>query len=147
MSYLVSSKITDDTKKAIKKVVSFTDFEVEVDPTERFKITFLLKDKKIIIAGFTLVEQINCCGILVSTKTFVHHEYRGKGIAQEMQGLKEKLAKEYGYTLLLATVNISGNPVQVHILEKFGWKLKDQFVNKRTGNTVGIYTKDLTDAK
>jgi len=33
--------------------------------------------------------------------------------------------------------------LEVHILEKFGWKLVDFFTNSRTKNTVGIYTKEI----
>ena len=95
------------------------------------------------IAGFELIQQINCCGILISTQTWVDKKYRRMGYAQVMMPIKEAFAKELGFSLIMATVNITGNPAEVHILEKFGWKLKDSFVNKRTNNTVGIYTKEI----
>ena len=95
-----------------------------------------------------MVQQVNCCGILVSTQTFVRELYRGEHIAQDMMPLKEALAREFGYGMLLATVNVTGNPAEVHILEKFGWKTAgDTFVNERTGNTLGVYTKVLEKPK
>lgn len=108
-----------------------------------FSVTFgVIVDKKE-IATFTLKEMINCCGILVSTRTSVAKDFRGKGIAQEMMLLKEALAKVYGYSCLMATVNMTGNPAEVHILEKFGWKMVHNFKNSRTTNNVGIFVKNL----
>ena len=118
-------------------------FLVKVDRYP-FKLRVAIKINQNYIAGFTLVEQTNCCGILVSTQTFVIPEYALQGIAQQMMPLKEALAREFGYTMLLATVNVSGNPAEVHILEKFRWTRGTEFVNKRTGNTVAIFTKILT---
>lgn len=95
------------------------------------------------VATFTLMEMINCCGILVSTKTMVYEEFRGKGIAQELMLLKEALARTYGYSCMMATVNMTGNPAEVHILEKHGWKLVNDFKNSRTKNQVGVFVKNL----
>lgn len=95
------------------------------------------------MATFTLKEMINCCGILVSTKTLVYKDFEGQGIAQEMMLLKESLAKVYGYSCMMATVNMTGNPAEVHILEKSGWTCVSSFVNSRTKNKVGIFVKNL----
>lgn len=94
-------------------------------------------------AEFTLLEQPNCCGVLISTKTSVAKEYQGKNIAQNMMLLKEAIAKEFGYSCLSATVNATGNPAECHILEKFGWKGGHEFINKRTKNVVRFYQKTL----
>lgn len=121
----------------------WSDFSVALDKTPRFCITFTLRESGKDIAGFTLVEQVNCCGLLISTKTFVNIGYGKMGIAQEMMPLKEAIAKEFGYSSMMATVNMTGNPAEVHILEKFGWSCVNSFVNSRTKNTVGIFTKNL----
>jgi GNAT superfamily N-acetyltransferase len=108
-----------------------------------FTLTLEMRDNKTEIAGFTLTQQVNCCGILVSTQTYVMKKYQGKGIAKEMMPIKEALAKEFGYSLLMATVNMTGNPAEVHILEKFGWKLVSNFTNSRTKHKVGVFTKEV----
>lgn len=95
------------------------------------------------MAEFTLVEQPNCCGVLVSTKTSVQKAYQGHGLAQQLMPLKEAIAREWGYSTLAATVNMTGNPAEVHILVKFGWVKGYQFLNARTGNQVGFFFKEL----
>ena len=94
-------------------------------------------------AGFTLMEQPNCCGVLISTKTYVEKDFQGSGMAQAMMPLKEAIAKQFGYSCLSATVNISGNPKEAHILEKCGWTKGFEFVNARTKNTVAFYQKKI----
>lgn len=121
--------ITNDIRVRVRKSpalieVAWTEFQKEV-------------------AGFTLMEQPNCCGILISTKTFVHKDYQRHGIGTAMMQLKIAIAIEFGYSLLLATVNKTGNPTEVHILEKSGWKCLYEFRNSRTKNIVGIYSLDL----
>ena len=135
----------NESAKAVKLLKQFIggDFRIQLDTYLGFDLVFVLREYNKDIAGFSLVQQINCCGILVSTRTWVNEDWRGQGIAQSMMPLKEALAKEFGYGMLLATVNMSGNLAEVHILEKCGWKLGDSFTNPRTRNEVGVYTKDL----
>jgi len=104
-------------------------------------VSFIENDKT--FAEFTLVEQVNCCGAMVSTRTWVMQSHAGRGIAQAMMPLKEAIAKEFGYSTLAATVNMSGNPKEVHILNKQGWSKGHEFLNKRTGNTVGFFFKNI----
>jgi len=70
-------------------------------------------------------------------------EFQGQGYAQEMMKLKEGLALEFGYTLLLCTVDMGNNPAEVHILKKCGWTEDKVFKNARTKHTVGVFSKDL----
>jgi GNAT superfamily N-acetyltransferase len=121
---------------------TFNDITVRVR-TSPFLIELLWKDQGRNVAGFTLMEQPNCCGVLISTKTFVEKAYQKQGIAQGMMPLKEALAREYGYSCLVATVNVTGNPAEVHILNKNAWVQGASFVNKRTKNTVAFFTKVL----
>ncbi len=95
------------------------------------------------ICGFQLVEQKNCCGVMVSTNTYVTYSERNRGLAQLMMPMKDAIAKLFGYSALCATVNESGNPTEVHILLKNGWTKTFGFLNKRTGNNVGFYCKSL----
>lgn len=137
----------ETSKKIVKDILSLKynispdfGFEIVKNP---FRVTFWVLDNERRIAGFTLVQQINCCGLLISTKTWVEKEFQGRGIAQEMMILKEELAKGFGFSSIMATVNITGNPAESHILEKFNWTCVNKFKNSRTGNTVGIYIKNL----
>lgn len=146
MSYICDGTESDKIAKLIKSFIEksyWSNFTLEFKKYP-FTIKLTFRDTKgDYISTFTLVQQINCCGILVSTKTDVNKTYQGRGIAQEMMYLKESLAKEFGYSLLMATVNMTGNPAEVHILEKFDWKLNTSFTNSRTKNQVGIYTKEI----
>lgn len=144
MSYVCDGKESEIIAKLLKDFINgafWNSFTIHVDKYPfTIKLNFKLYDGN---CGFTLTQQVNCCGILVSTQTFVSEGLRGRGIAQEMMYLKEALAKEFGYSLIMATVNMTGNPAEVHILEKFGWKLNSSFINSRTKNQVGIYTKEI----
>jgi GNAT superfamily N-acetyltransferase len=92
------------------------------------------------VARFFLGEFPGCCGICISTGTIVHSEYRGKGIAQKLIELKKFMARELNFTIMIATVAISYNEIEKHILEKTGWKKLDMdFVNRKTTNTVATY--------
>lgn len=108
---------------------------ITTEPTENWKS---------VVCSFQLKEMPGCCGILISHHTEVSPKYRNKGINSFLQGIKEKIARENGYTCLLATVT-SDNLPQIHILSKYGWKPRDSFKNKRTGNTVITFTKHLED--
>lgn len=152
----------NDSKKILEVFENFFDsskysleYEVKTD-SEACDIKFYVFDKTVSsiyinifkhylteASSFRLVELINCCGVLVSTQTYVYNSYRGKGIAQKLMPFKEEIAKILGYSLLMATVDIGNNPAEVHILEKFGWENTQTFLNKRTNHTLGVFTKEV----
>lgn len=94
------------------------------------------------IGGFTLMEQPNCCGALLSTRTWVHTDWQRMGMASEMMKLKLGIAEAFGYSVILATVRLD-NEGELHILNKFGWKQISEFLNRRTGNKVGFFVKNI----
>jgi GNAT superfamily N-acetyltransferase len=144
MSYICNGDGADRISKLIKELyhTAIMDFRIEFNRSPfAIKFWYLVNDRT--EARFTLIQQPNCCGILVSTDTYVNVNYRGKGIGQEMLLLKEALAKEFGYSLILATVNMSDNPAECHILEKNGWIVNTSFINARTNHKVGIFSKVL----
>lgn len=138
-----------DSAKAAKVIKNIADAfhvgdEVKVQVRKypaRISVEFFKSDSP--MAGFTLIEQPNCCGVLISTKTFVYTQWQKQGLAQAMMPLKEAIAREFGYSCLSATVNVTGNPAEVHILLKHGWTRGASFINKRTKNEVAFYTKVL----
>lgn len=83
-----------------------------------------------------------CSQIVVSNNALIYKHKRGKGRGQEAHHFKLKKAKIMGYDYMLCTV-ISTNAVQIHILEKNGWKKLDEFVSRKTENTVIIYGRQL----
>ena len=95
------------------------------------------------VCTFSMSEFPGCCGIVISHNTTVYKKYEGKGINTFLQEIKEDIAVSNGYSKMLATV-VSTNEAEIHILEKAGWRKALEFVNKRTGNTVLTYLKDIT---
>jgi hypothetical protein len=94
------------------------------------------------VAKFCLEPMPGCCGIVVSTHTFVEESYRGGIIADWLHELKAKTAKSFGYTTMLMTTQLRNIP-QVVGASKARWKFFHFFRNDRTGNDIGIAVKDL----
>jgi hypothetical protein len=94
------------------------------------------------IAGFSLITMPGCCGILISNNCWVIPKLRGQGIGQFLHKLRIKIAKEWGYGILMCT-DVDINENQSHILNKYGWSQVQQFTNPRTENTVNIHTLNL----
>jgi len=142
--FICDERATAQAVKLIKELTKLMDgdFRIQVDRSP-FSICYWVRNNNYDIAHFQLIQQKNCCGILVSTSTYVLGPHQKMGIAQEMMRLKEALAKEFGFSCLLATVNMTDNPAEVHILEKFGWSCVSSFKNSRTDHKVGIFTKNL----
>jgi GNAT superfamily N-acetyltransferase len=137
----IKNKLTSFFKKIVKDEV-FIMFFIDEDPRGEVCICFEIKCKGNTIAKFSLDSLQGCNGVLISHDLYVHPDFRGKGIASFFQKIKEEIAKEGNFSKLIATVN-STNCVEIHILEKYGWKRISFFVNKRTGNLVSVYEKDL----
>lgn len=143
MGYEIDSK---KAAKVIHDLASLQGIGNEVRATVRrtpTRVILEFLDNERTIAGFTLIEQPNCCGVLISTRTFVAASHQKQGIAQAMMPVKDAIAREFGYSCLSATVNITGNPAEVHILQKCGWTPGLAFVNKRTKNSVQFFHKIL----
>ena len=108
-----------------------------VDP-----LTAALKDKYWSVLGFNLALLPGCCAYLVSHHTFVEKESQNRGYAKRLQIVKADIAKAAGFSSMLCTV-ISDNAAEIHILETHGWQRTREIRNRRTGNIVYSYQKDL----
>lgn len=95
------------------------------------------------VATFSLKQLSGCCGVLVSYHTRVAKRFQNKGINSFLQEIKAQIAKDNGYTMLLATVT-KDNAAQIHILEKHGWVSSSEFVNRRTTHSILVFTKILS---
>lgn len=89
------------------------------------------------LARFDLVQQPNCCGILVSTMVWVREDLRNRGLGKVLNSLRIDIARRLGYSVLLCTDRVNNEP-QRKILKANGWQDIFTFHNKRSGNEVAI---------
>lgn len=94
------------------------------------------------IGQFALAPMPGCCGIVVSCYTFLKEDNRGQGLSEPFRQLKHKLAKDLGYTVMIATTQTKNIPAVGNMI-KSKYKIVDVFRNKRTGNDIGIGIKVL----
>lgn len=68
---------------------------------------------------------------LISHDVFIEEQHRGKGLGRVGLSTREKIAREAGATLLLATVR-NDNKIELHLLRTSGWK---RFTSRRDTGT------------
>ena len=95
-----------------------------------------------LISTFRLLQMVGCCGICISTGTYVHPDFRGKGVNIILNNFRIDIAKHLGYGLLMCT-DLKSNTPQMKTLDKNGWKHIHEFQNPRTGNILNITIKEL----
>lgn len=93
------------------------------------------------IAHFNLIAMPGCCGILISSGSYVMPEYQNKGIGTILNKMRTEISHLWGYSLLMCT-DVADNQHQQKILEKNGWQTLKEFVNNRTRNTVKVHAID-----
>lgn len=138
------SKLIGSTAKIIKpKVGEYPDGKNEICIVNMDKYTEL-QGKRFYddVCYFYLREMPGCCGILVSYHMYVYPKYKKMGIAWVLQDVKEKIARNNGYTIIMCTTRLD-NEIENHILEKSGWKIVDSLQNRRTLNHVLIWKKEV----
>lgn len=95
------------------------------------------------LGGFTFSTMPGCCGVAVSTASALNEGWRGiKVIGEMFHKLKEHVARELGYSKMIATTQALNLP-EVIGGSKAGWKLGEPFRNKRSGNDIFFMFKDL----
>ena len=105
-------------------------------------IEFKALNKDKIISQFKLIQMPGCCGICISTGTYVNPEFRGKGVNIILNNFRVDIAKHLGYGLLMCT-DLKSNISQMKTLDKNGWKHIHEFKNPRTGNILNVTIKEL----
>lgn len=83
-----------------------------------------------------------CSQIVVSNHAFVYPKHRGKGHGRHNHRLRLQRATDLGYDLIIATIRV-GNEAEESIVKTEGWQEVFRFINSNTGNTVGIWVKQL----
>jgi predicted GNAT family acetyltransferase len=132
-----------------KLVPKLSTYELTISYPDRINRHMLVEIKSDLIPEsniyknvieFLLIPMPNCCGILISSRTRIPESLRGKGISYILQDMKNLIANKLGYTILFATCTLK-NKAEVQCLRKSGWQMIDEFINKRTNNNLGIWTK------
>ena len=96
----------------------------------------------VVISRFELAQMLGCCGICISTGTYVHPDFRGKGVNIILNNFRIDITKHLEYGLLMCT-DLKSNVPQMKTLDKNGWKHIHEFQNPRTKNILNITIKEL----
>jgi RimJ/RimL family protein N-acetyltransferase len=111
-----------------------------MNKSESYKYNIYIEQQEITM--FKLIPMTGCCGIVVSTGSYINYNFRNKGLGKLFNKLRIVLAREMGYGQIYCTVT-EENLHQIKILEKNGWIKNNSFKNPRTLNTVLSYTYNL----
>lgn len=104
----------------------------------RFRVTRDLDGEE--VGSWCFTQMPACPGVVISHELFVEQPYRGTGISADMQGLRQHVALELGFSAMLATVQTSNFP-EVISSAKAGWKLGPVFRNKRSKHDITFQIK------
>jgi len=96
------------------------------------------------VAHFNLQQLPGCCGICVSFYAYVFDEYRKRGLGNLLNKMRQQIAWDSLYTILLCT-DVEKNTPQQKILTKNGWEKLLTFKNRNTDNMVCLHTIELKD--
>lgn len=95
------------------------------------------------IGQFTLEPMPGCCGIVVSTGSFLKEGWRGAhNIGIWFHEIKQLTAVALGYRVMLMTTQLRNIP-EVVGASRAKWRIFHCFRNKRTDNDIGIAFKEL----
>lgn len=81
-------------------------------------------------------------GIIFSHGSFIKEKFRGKGLGNIEHEKRINIAREMGYSCIVATV-ISNNEIEKHILQKHGWQVVHRFFNPKVKYMIEIWIKDI----
>lgn len=109
-----------------------------LEKATRFRVRS--EDKE--VGEFTFEPMPGCCGVVVSTRTWIRPAYRGTGFGQTLQHLKCGIAQDLGYGAMIATCETSNIP-EIVGASKARWKIGPIFTNPRTRHQLGIMIKVL----
>jgi len=96
------------------------------------------KRERLEVAHFRLVEMPGCCGVVISTGAYTDENFRQRGIGTALNKFRMAIAKAIGYTTMMCTAVDDG--ITEKILAKNGWSKIGGFVNRRTNNSISMYS-------
>lgn len=94
------------------------------------------------VTRFRLGQFPGCSHILVSSGVVVNHPYRGKGINKLTNKLRQQIAKNASYKVLMCTVN-ADNEAELKTLRSNRWKRIHTLVSNNIGDRVFVLIKEL----
>lgn len=100
------------------------------------------KSPNSLFGQFKLAPMPGCCGVVVSTESYIVPTYRGSAFSESFHAIKEHVAKQLGYSLMLATIQTRNIP-EIVGASKAKWKIVHCFRNKRTTNDIGVALKEI----
>lgn len=99
------------------------------------------RDNSLLVCEFTLAEMPGCCGMGVSTGTYVSPEYRMKGLATALHELKDEIAVSLGLAALVCTI-VDDQEAQHKVLTRNNWERTAKFNSIfKTGNPISVWLK------
>ena len=111
-----------------------------LDGAQHFSVRHDLAIDGGVVGGFTFQTLPGCCGVVVSTSSWLKDKPWNLG--QHFHKLKEKVARELGYAAMLSTTHCR-NVQEVVGGAKAGWKWEHPFKNPRSGNEIFFGIKVL----
>lgn len=94
------------------------------------------------IGNFTFAPMSGCCGVVISSFTFLEKIHRRTFNSKAFREIKEQFAKDLGYTMMIATTQMKNIPA-IKNMFKSNYEIVKTFTNKRTGNFLGFGMKIL----
>jgi hypothetical protein len=137
-------KIDDTPRTFFEKISAIVGTPVKI---KQEKSTFFLQSKdnpSLVYAKWSMKQLSGCCGVCVSYHAIVNENHRKKGLGTLLNKLRQQMAWEATYTILLCT-DIVANIPQQKILNKHGWKTLLEFENRKTKNKVELRSILLED--
>lgn len=123
--------------------VGADDAEKGLDKGIYVEVHRVSESSRIVIGHFRLTPMPGCCGIVVSHGAFLNPNSRHSGLSQPFRDIKEKVAKHYGYSLMIATNDLSNIAGTVSMVRS-NYKFVHSFTNSRTKNRIGVGIKDIS---
>lgn len=91
------------------------------------------------IAEYNLTEFPGSTGdIMISHGMWVNPNYRGQGIGNKTHKRRLAEAARLGKSYLMCTCNMT-NEVELHILDRHGWKKLDEFISECSCERIGVF--------
>lgn len=120
------------------------DAYLKIEPGEYpYMRQYVIRSYNKDITSFCLTQMVGCCAICVSSNVYVHPEYRKRGINKVGNRIRQWIAKEQGYSILLCT-DAADNEGERKTLEANGFRdILEIPKNPRTGNRVFVSIKEL----
>lgn len=118
--------------------------ELDFNPRELSFFSITNGDRSKTVAHFKVSAFPGCCAYAISTGVVVGHAYRRNGINKIALRIRELIARHTGYTALIATTTTHAfHAGSLRTLRGAGYKELTETVNRRTGNRVILFIKEL----